>query len=88
MNNNIPKLKKRKDPACIIYTSGTQGIQKGYFKPWGILNNCEGAIEIKLLLKKINKIFNLVTYPTYGMLVQFVQITVAARVFMPRVLIS
>ena len=47
--SNTPPSKidiTRKDPACIIYTSGTQGNPKGVIlSHGGILNNCEGAIE-------------------------------------------
>ena len=53
-NNNSKIEITRKDPACIIYTSGTQGNPKGVIlSHGGILNNCEGAIEIlKPLIKK------------------------------------
>ena len=84
--NNIPKTEiKRKDPACIIYTSGTQGNPKGVvLSHGGILNNCEGAIEIlKPLIKKDQTRF-LTWLPlshSYEHTVQFVQITVMARVF-------
>ena len=38
---------KRKDVACIIYTSGTQGNPKGVMlSHGGILNNCEGSCEL------------------------------------------
>ncbi len=75
----------RKDPACIIYTSGTQGNPKGVvLSHGGILNNCEGAIEIlKPLIKKDQTRF-LTWLPlshSYEHTVQFVQITVSARVF-------
>jgi long-chain acyl-CoA synthetase len=74
----------RKDVACIIYTSGTQGNPKGVvLSHGGILNNCEGAYD---LLKKFisNKPKFLTWLPlshSYEHTVQFVQIAVAARVF-------
>ena len=74
----------RKDVACIIYTSGTQGNPKGVMlSHGGILNNCEGAY---VLLKKFisNKPKFLTWLPlshSYEHTVQFVQIVVAARVF-------
>jgi len=83
---NIPKtVKNRKDPACIIYTSGTQGNPKGVIlSHGGILNNCEGAIEILEPLIKKDQTRFLTWLPlshSYEHTVQFVQITVAARVF-------
>ena len=75
---------QRKDVACIIYTSGTQGKPKGVMlSHGGILNNCEGAYD---LLKKFisNKPKFLTWLPlshSYEHTVQFVQIVVAARVF-------
>ncbi len=84
-NNNYKIEITRKDPACIIYTSGTQGNPKGVvLSHGGILNNCEGAIEIlKPLIKKDQTRF-LTWLPlshSYEHTVQFVQITVAARIF-------
>jgi len=78
-------LALRKDPSCIIYTSGTQGNPKGVIlSHGGILNNCEGAIDIlKPLLTKEQPRF-LTWLPlshSYEHTVQFVQITVAARIF-------
>jgi len=75
---------QRKDVACIIYTSGTQGNPKGVMlSHGGILNNCEGAYD---LLKKFisNKPKFLTWLPlshSYEHTVQFVQIVVAAKVF-------
>ena len=75
----------RKDPSCIIYTSGTQGNPKGVIlSHGGILSNCEGAIHIlKPLLK--NKETSFLTWlplsHSYEHTVQFVQITVSARIF-------
>ncbi len=85
---NLPihkSLALRKDPSCIIYTSGTQGNPKGVIlSHGGILNNCEGAIDIlKPLLSKEQPRF-LTWLPlshSYEHTVQFVQITVAARIF-------
>ena len=76
---------KRKDAACIIYTSGTQGNPKGVIlSHGGILSNCEGAIELlKPIIKKENTRF-LTWLPlshSYEHTVQFVQITVSAKVF-------
>ena len=75
---------QRKDIACIIYTSGTQGNPKGVMlSHGGIINNCEGAYN---LLKTFisNKPKFLTWLPlshSYEHTVQFVQIAVAARVF-------
>ncbi len=85
---NLPihkSLALRKDPSCIIYTSGTQGNPKGVIlSHGGILNNCEGAIDIlKPLLTNQQPRF-LTWLPlshSYEHTVQFVQITVAARIF-------
>jgi len=74
----------RKDIACIIYTSGTQGNPKGVIlSHGGILNNCEGSYE---LLKPIisNHPSFLTWLPlshSYEHTVQFVQIAVAAKVY-------
>jgi len=85
-NNNFKTILTRKDAACIIYTSGTQGNPKGVIlSHGGILNNCEGAIEIlKPLIKKNDQTRFLTWLPlshSYEHTVQFVQITVDARVF-------
>ena len=75
----------RNDPACIIYTSGTQGNPKGVIlSHGGILNNCEGAIEILEPLIKSDQTRFLTWLPlshSYEHTVQFVQITVSARIF-------
>ena len=84
-NNNFNTKIKRKDIACIIYTSGTQGNPKGVIlSHGGILNNCEGAIEILKPLITKDQIRFLTWLPlshSYEHTVQFVQITVSARVF-------
>tara|TARA_B100000700_G_scaffold281250_1_gene331771 strand:- start:187 stop:1887 length:1701 start_codon:yes stop_codon:yes gene_type:complete len=85
--NQEPKLEfyaKRSDPACIIYTSGTQGSPKGVIlSHGGILSNCEGGYE---LLKPIleNETRFLTWLPlshSYEHAVQFIQIAVGAKVF-------
>ncbi len=84
-NSNFQTILTRKDAACIIYTSGTQGNPKGVIlSHGGILNNCEGAIEILKPLIKDNQTRFLTWLPlshSYEHTVQFVQITVDARVF-------
>jgi len=82
---NFSALKiQRKDMACIIYTSGTQGNPKGVMlSHGGILNNCEGAY--RLLKTFISKRPNFLTWlplsHSYEHTVQFVQIVVGAKVF-------
>jgi len=75
----------RKDLACIIYTSGTQGNPKGVMlSHGGILNNCEGAIEIIKPLISDKQTRFLTWLPlshSYEHTVQFVQISVNARVY-------
>ena len=84
-NNNFKTKITRKDAACIIYTSGTQGNPKGVIlSHGGILNNCEGAIEILKPLLTTDQTRFLTWLPlshSYEHTVQFVQITVDARVF-------
>ena len=75
---------QRKDIACIIYTSGTQGKPKGVMlSHGGIINNCEGAYS--LLIEFISKKPKFLTWlplsHSYEHTVQFVQIVVAAKVF-------
>ena len=74
----------RKDIACIIYTSGTQGNPKGVMlSHGGILNNCEGSSY--LLSKIINQNPKFLTWlplsHSYEHTVQFVQIAVGAKVY-------
>ncbi len=74
----------RKDPACIIYTSGTQGNPKGVIlSHGGILNNCEGAMEIlePIISKNSRFLTWLPLSHSYEHAVQFVQICVGAKVF-------
>ncbi len=81
----IPDLSiKRNDPACIIYTSGTQGNPKGVIlSHGGILNNCDGALDIlKPLLSDQTRFLTwLPLSHSYEHTVQFVQISVGAKIF-------
>ena len=75
---------ERKDPACIIYTSGTQGNPKGVIlSHGGILSNCEGAQD--LLLPLISEKSRFLTWlplsHSYEHTVQFVQVSVGAQIF-------
>ncbi len=84
-NEFLPSCKlSRKDPACIIYTSGTQGNPKGVvLSHGGILSNCEGALN--LLRSLISKNTRFLTWlplsHSYEHTVQFVQISVDAKIF-------
>ena len=84
-NFNFTSNLNRKDVACIIYTSGTQGNPKGVMlSHGGILNNCEGAIELLNPLIKNNNPKFLTWLPlshSYEHTVQFVQVSVNAKVF-------
>ena len=74
----------RKDISCLIYTSGTQGNPKGVMlSHGGILNNCEGSIELLNQITKEKPKF-LTWLPlshSYEHTVQFVQISVGAKIF-------
>ncbi|MDA9974514.1 long-chain fatty acid--CoA ligase [Candidatus Pelagibacter sp.] len=82
---NFSKLRiQRKDVACIIYTSGTQGNPKGVvLSHGGILNNCEGALGLlkEFVSKKPKFLTWLPLSHSYEHTVQFVQIVVGAQVF-------
>ena len=75
---------QRKDMACLIYTSGTQGNPKGVMlSHGGILSNCEGSCELLKPIVSIHPKF-LTWLPlshSYEHTIQFVQIAVAAKVF-------
>ena len=75
---------QRKDIACIIYTSGTQGNPKGVMlSHGGILNNCEGAFNLlKTFISDKPKFLTwLPLSHSYEHTVQFVQIAVAGKVY-------
>ena len=82
---NFSELRiQRKDVACIIYTSGTQGNPKGVvLSHGGILNNCEGALGLlkEFISKKPKFLTWLPLSHSYEHTVQFVQIVVGAQVF-------
>ena len=80
----INKSLTRKHPACIIYTSGTQGTPKGVvLSHGGILKNCEGALEFLYFIKEQQNTF-LTWLPlshSYEHTVQFVQLSLGAKIF-------
>ena len=74
----------RKNVACIIYTSGTQGNPKGVMlSHGGILNNCEGSISLlnKIIRHRPKFLTWLPLSHSYEHTVQFVQIAVGAKIF-------
>ncbi len=81
---SIPKI-LRSDPACIIYTSGTQGNPKGVvLSHGGILSNCNGAINLLKDLTSKEPLRFLTWLPlshSYEHTVQFVQISLGAKVY-------
>ena len=82
--NNYTSEAKRKDPACIIYTSGTQGNPKGVvLSHGGILSNCEDAKHLvdKLEIKQPRFLTWLPLSHSYEHTVQFVQISLGAQIY-------
>ena len=83
--NNLPTCELlRKDPACIIYTSGTQGNPKGVMlSHGGILSNCSGALNLlsTLIQEKTRFLTWLPLSHSYEHTVQFVQISLGAQIF-------
>ena len=84
-NKNFSNLEiQRKDMACIIYTSGTQGNPKGVMlSHGGILSNCDGAYGLlkNFISKKPKFLTWLPLSHSYEHTVQFVQIVVGAKIF-------
>ncbi|MEY4370304.1 MAG: hypothetical protein RIQ48_13 [Pseudomonadota bacterium] len=82
LENN--KNLNRQDPACIIYTSGTQGTPKGVvLSHGGILKNCEGALKFLDFVKGKKNTF-LTWLPlshSYEHTVQFTQLSLGAKIF-------
>ena len=81
---NLEIRAERSDPACIIYTSGTQGNPKGVIlSHGGILSNCEGGYKLlKPILEKETRFLTwLPLSHSYEHAVQFIQIAVGAKVF-------
>ena len=75
---------QRSDPACIIYTSGTQGNPKGVILTHGgILSNCEGGYKLldPILEKETRFLTWMPLSHSYEHAVQFIQIAVGAKVF-------
>ena len=88
ISEDYNKKINRKDLACIIYTSGTTGNPKGVMlSHGGILSNCEGALEILDTITKDVKnegptfLTWLPLSHSYEHTVQFIQITLGAKVY-------
>ena len=84
LNKNIRCKSLRNDPACIIYTSGTQGNPKGVvLSHGGIISNCEDSKNLvdELQVKNPRFITWLPLSHSYEHTVQFVQIALGAKIF-------
>ena len=84
--NKLINKHKRKDAACIIYTSGTGGNPKGVMLSHGaMLTNCTGAAYLlKNLLKNLNEIRFLSWLPlshSYEHTLQFLQMGIGAEIY-------
>ena len=83
-SNSLTCNANRQDPACIIYTSGTQGNPKGVvLSHGGILANCEDAKNLveKLKIDRPRFITWLPLSHSYEHTVQFVQISLGAKIY-------
>ena len=82
----IAKLQKRTDTACIIYTSGTGGSPKGVMLSHGaMLTNCTGAKELlKNLVSDLKEIRFLSWLPlshSYEHTLQFYEMGIGAQIY-------